>query len=158
MAFDKSNPTHLAQLKSEVTTDPNAYGYVPENTDTGVLDIINLKRATITVSKPKISAATVRSTCTYDAFEGLLGPEELWLTWMTGSNGFDEENVVVTDDLRQKLAGDPTANDAIWAAADRNAMNAAMLDLIDVDGSRAEELWGFATSISRDDWIAARDS
>ena len=74
---------------------------------------------------------------------------------MTGSNGFNEENVTVTTDLRARLTD---GTNSIWAAGDRTEMNQVMLDLIDIDGSRAEELFGIGTVISRADWIEARDN
>lgn len=154
MAFDINNPDDLLALKTEVNTDPQSYGYVPENTQDGVLDIVNLKRAAITVSKPRISSDDVKNLTTYDAFEGLLTPEENWLQWRTASAQTGVDDLMVTPDLREKLVGP----DSIWAAADDDAMEPLMLALIDVDGSRAEELFGYGTTISRNDWFAARDS
>lgn len=154
MAFDRTNPTHLAELKAEVANDPNGYGYNELDT-ASIITNINLTRAAITVSKPKISAAMVRSTTTYEAYDGLAIDEQEWLRWMTGSNGFEEENLLVTPDFRARLTGD--GGSSIWAVASRTEMQDAMLALIDIDGSRAEQLWGFGTSISEQDWFAARD-
>lgn len=163
MAFDRTDPADLAALKTEVTTDPLGLGYVPENTQAGVLDIINLTRGTITVGKPKVSSPLVRSTTTFAAYNALTADEQEWLRWMTGSNGFEAENLEVTDDLRLQLLGTTTigATDAaasFWGALERDAMVAAMSAIIDVNGSRAEELWGFGTVITSADWRAARDS
>ena len=74
---------------------------------------------------------------------------------MTGSNGFDQENVTVTQDLRDRLTD---GTNSIWAAGDRTAMNAAMIALMDVSGSRAEVLFGYGTMLNKNDYIAARDS
>ena len=159
MSFDRNDPADLAALKAEATNDPQAIGYtvLTDGADYKFLDEINTKN--FTVSKPKISSASIRLGVTYDAYDGLLTPEQGWLQWVTGSGGgFDTEDVVVTDDMKQNLAGVPTANNAIWAAADRVAMNAAMLALIEVPGSRAEVLFGYGTAINIDDWIAARES
>lgn len=155
MAFDRTDPTDLAELKSEVTTDPNGYGYDPANT-TLVLEIINQIRATITIEKERISSAHVRGSTTFEAYDGLLVDRQEWLRWMTGSNGFQEENLDVTADLKLQLAG--IGGQSLWAVGERAAMEAAMLALINRDGTRAEELWGIDTTITRDDWIAARDS
>ena len=156
MAFDRTDSADLAALQSEVNTDPLAIGYDPNGPTQDLLDLLNAKN--YTVSKPKISQALVRSTCTYDAYNNLAIDEQEWIQWMTGSNGSDDETLPVTADLRQQLAGDPTATGSIWAVADRTAMNAAMLALIDVPGSRAEVLFGYGTNITRADWLAARDS
>lgn len=154
MAFDNTDPADLLALNTEMFTDPLALGYEPENT-TVSLNIINAVSPSFTVSKPKISAAEIRSTCTYDAYNNLSIDEQEWIRWMTGSNGTNEENVIVTVDLRTQLTGPGLAS--IWAPANRDEMNAAMLDLIDVDGSRAEDLFGYATNITSADWIAAKN-
>lgn len=156
MAFNRNDPADLATLKTEVATDPLALGYDPEGL--GTQDLLNkLNAKNYTVSKPMINSDDVKDATTYDAFQGLLDPEEVWLQWQTIRQGIGD-NMAVTAELRQKLAGDPISTDSIWAAADRAAMNAAMLALMDVPGSRAEVLFGYGTMISRDDWFAARDS
>ena len=160
MAFDRNDPADLLALKNEVNTDPNAYGYVPEDTNL-VLDILSLKRAEITVSKPKISPALIRAAVYLNAYDNLLADRQEWLRWITGSGGFEDESLVITQDLRDRFTGalgGSQTGDSIWAAADDDVMEPIMLALIDIDGSRAEELFGFGTTISRDDWFAARDS
>ena len=155
MAFDVNDPADLLELKTEIETDPTGLGYSDENTSDDIA-LINDTQQTITVSKPKISSALVRSETTFDAYNNLSIDEQEWLRWMTGSNGFEEENLTVTPDLRTQLTGPGPAS--IWAVADRDEMNTVMLSLIDVDGSRAEELFGYGASISINDWIAARNS
>lgn len=155
MSFDQSNPAHLATLKTEVETDPLALGYDPDVSTQGLLDLLNAKN--YTVSKPKISSAEIRAKTTYQAYNTLAQDEQEWLRWMTGSNGFNEENVEVTPDLRKKLAG--VGGNSIWQAGDRrDEMNPIMLAIMDVAGSRAEVLFGYNTVLTRSDWLAARDS
>ena len=161
-AFDSSDPADLAALKSEVTTDPLALGYNASSGDTGlVLETINLVRAQFVVSKPAIDPGDVRAACTYDAYNNLSIDEQEWLQWITGSGGGggNADSLIVTVDLRLQLTdAEGSGTGSIWAVSDRAAMNAAMLDLIDINGSRAEDLFGQGTVISRADWIAARDS
>lgn len=158
MSFDRNDPTQLAELKAEVDTDPTGRGYVWANTTEGLALINEKQDGVISVQKPRISPAAVRSSTTYDAYNTLAIDEQEWLRWITGSNGVQEENLLVTADLRKQLYGDGTPTDSMWAVAQRDAMVAAMDALINVAGSRAEQLFGFGTTISRDDWIAARDS
>ena len=156
MSFDKTNPDDLAALKSEVNTDPQGYGYVPESTYDGVLDIINLKRDGIVVSNPTINASDIKAGMYFNAYNNLSIDEQEWIRWMTIA-----DVIQVTQDFRDRMTGvlgGSVTGDSIWAAADDDVMEPLMLALIDVDGSRAEELFGQGTSISRDDWIAARDS
>ena len=166
MAFDRNDPVQLAELKAEAASTAPIDYTVNEDGDTNkFLAEINNSDGENTfpgISKPKISAANIRSAVTYAAYDGLLGPEQSWLEWITGSNGFEEENLPVTVNLRDKLVGNGDGSSSspgtIWAAGDDQDMEPAMLAIFDVDGSRAEVLWGFVTSISRDDWIAARSS
>jgi hypothetical protein len=154
MAFDVNDPVDLLALKNEVNNDPLALGYAPESGNvTNIINILNTKN--YTVSKPKISAADIRSATTYDAYNNLSIDEQEWIRWMTGSNGFDQENVTVTQDLRDRLTD---GTNSIWAAGDRTAMNAAMLALIEVPGSRAEVLFGYGTTLNKNDYTTARDS
>ncbi len=154
MAFDRSNQTHLTTLKNEIETDPDGLGYFTNSVTQGILNIINLKSPSYMIDKPKISSAAIRSAVTYDAYNALAIDEQEWIRWMTGSNGFNEENVVVTPDLKTKLT-DPSDN--FWSAATESEMNAAMLALITVEGSRADNLFGYGTNITDTDWYAARD-
>ena len=152
MSFNANDPADLLALKTEVTTDPLGLGYDLGANVTQISDVINAKN--FTVDKPRISPALVRATCTYDAYNNLSIDEQEWLTWMTGSSGTNEESLEVTADLRLQFTNSGT----FWAVSDRDAMNAAMLALIEVPGSRAEVLFGYGTSISTSDWTTARDS
>ncbi|MEZ0155269.1 MAG: hypothetical protein AB9Q22_10270 [Candidatus Reddybacter sp.] len=158
--FDRTDPADLLALKTEVNSDPLGFAYNAATGDTGlVLSTVNLARAQFVVSKPSIAPGDVRATCTYDAYNNLSIDEQEWIRWMTGSGGNSAASLVVTVDLRLRLTdAEGSGTGSIWAAADRAEMNQAMLDLIDVAGSRAENLFGYGTVISRADWIAARDS
>jgi len=165
MAFDRTDSDDLAALKAEVNIDPLSRNYAqfldPFQTALflGLLNNIVLNDPRFIVSKPKISSAQVRSTVTFDAYNGLVADEQEWLRWITGSDGFEEENMVITPDARLQLTdaeGDGT--NSIWAVSSRDAMNAAMLSLIDVPGSRGQVLFGFDTTINVQDWLAARVS
>ena len=158
--FDINNPADLLTLKTEVNTDPNAYGYIPESTQEGVLDIINLARPEITVSKPYISAGAIKDGTFFEAYDGAGVDEQEWLRWIT-EGGSTEDGLKVTQDLRDRLTGvtgGSATGNSIWAVGERPAMEAAMLALIDVAGTRAEQLFDYGTIISRNDWITARDS
>jgi hypothetical protein len=156
MSFDRNDPADLLELKDEFTNDPLGLGYNIDGNSAVLVGVINAVDPAYIVSKPKISSAAVRSATTFDAYDGVLADAQEWLRWMTGSNGFEEENLIVTPDLRTQLTGPGSVS--IWAAGETVEMNAAMLALIDVPGSRAEVLWGFGTSISEQDWYAARDA
>ena len=169
MAFNRNSQVDLDTLKTEATNDPNGYGYAAVIEQTAnLLDLFNQKRSTIKLDKPRVGAADIRSATSYQGYNTLTQDEQEWLRWMTGSNGFEEELVVVTADFKLQLTGsllisDPNypvnnnPNNSLWAASQRTDMVAAMLALIEVDSSRMEELFGFGTTISSSDWFAARD-
>ena len=154
MAFDRNDPADLLALKTEVNTDPDGLGYIPDSTFEGVLDIINLKRAAYIVSKPAIAPALVRAATTYDAYNNLSIDEQEWVRWMTPNSG----DFQVTDDMKLQLTGRSrasggvvgTGNDSnsFWAAAHRNEMAPVFLALIEVPGSRAEVLWDEGSMVS----------
>ena len=161
MGFDNTDATDLAELKSEVEVDPTGLGYAAVVADTEeLLALINAANLATLVSKPAINPADVRSATLFDAYNNLAIDEQEWIRWMTAANGGDGgDTLIVTPDFRLQLTdAEGSGNASIWAVADRAAMNAAHLALIDVPGSRAEILWGHATIISRADWFAARDS
>lgn len=160
MAFDVNNQADLTALKTEVETDPQALGYVPDSTQTGVLDIINLPRAGIEFQKEFASGALIRSTTTFDAFDALAVAEKEWLQWLTQGISISEEDVLVTTDLTLRLAGENAGGtkQSIWAQANKAAMEPVMRALLFRNGSRAEQLFGLGTVITSADWFAARDN
>jgi hypothetical protein len=95
-----------------------------------------------------IADQTVRAIVTYDAYNTLALDEQEWIRWMTPNSGLFQ----VTADMKLQLSGRTlTANgvagtgadgDSFWAAAHDQDMAPAMLALIEIDGSRAEVLWG----------------
>ena len=158
MSFDRNDPADLLALKTEVNDDPTGVGYDPTGPTAAILAFLNDKNPATLVAKPKISSAAIRTGVTFDAYDGLSPDEQEWLRWVTGSNGFEEENLPVTPDLGLQLTGNGTPADSMWAVPDRAAMVAAMEAIFNVPGSRAEILFGFGTVITSLDWTTARDS
>lgn len=152
MAFDRTDPADLLALKNEINNDPNGYGYVSSDTN-DVLTKINLVRNAITIQNSMVEKADVVSATLFGAYNALTADEQSWLQWITQTAG---DELSVSSDLRIHLLGE--GGNSIWAVGDRPTMEAAMLAIFDRDGSRAEELFGENTVITRDDWLAARDA
>lgn len=152
MSFNRNDPADLAALKAEATNDPQAIGYtvIQDGNTNKFIEEINAKN--YTVQKPRISSSDVRAAVTYAAYNNLAIDEQEWIRWI--APGSTDEDILVTDDIIEQLTNSST----FWAAGDRTAMQAAMSALINVPGSRAEVLWGYGTSISREDWLAAEIS
>jgi hypothetical protein len=121
--------------------------------------LINEVRPEITVSKPRIAGNSIKNATYYEAYNTLSIDEQEYIRWIT-EGASDEDTILVTQNLRDMLTGTLGGGsvDSIWAAAHDDIMEPIMLALIDVPGNRAEELFGYGSSISRSDWIAARDS
>jgi len=158
MSFNRNDPVQLLELRNEIMNDLGGLGYPPIDEHTsGIVRVINDKDKGFVVQKPKISAAAVRGAVTFDAYNALIADAQEWLRWITGSNGVEEESLLVTADILQQLTGSPNASGSIWRLQDRSEMNAAMSALINVPGSRAEDMFGYGTYISGSDVNAARD-
>lgn len=156
----------IAQLKTELQTDPRGYGYnAAVRNDTDMAEKINRVRdgaagnvpsnptaaGGSTDGKIKIQAAAVdtgamRAATTYAAYNGLTAGDRAFFNWLTGAGA-----ISVNADNLQSLAGVPTATGSIWATADRAVMNAAMDLLLRPYGSRGAELFGRGVTVSIDD-------
>ncbi len=144
----------FAALKTEIDTDPLGLGYKNSPTpgdwkgDQVIADLINNANGTTprTVNHANVDTGDIRSDVEFAWFDGLVIAEQSWLEWLT-ANG----SIKVNAHMLQQLAGIPTATDSIWAAADRDAANAAMTSLMQFTGSRAQELWGEGRTVSAGD-------
>lgn len=129
----------LQAIKTEFTTNPASMPYLAFTEANAVAnaDIINNTDGANprTVNNEKVDTGDIRGNTTFAGFDGLVVAEQAWFEWLT-ANG----EIPVNAETLQQLAGVPTANGSIWAAADRNAMNAAMQALMQFQGSRAQEI------------------
>ena len=150
MSFDRNDPANLLALKTEVNTDPIGMGYAGVNNTAAILKLLN-------APANNVGGETAAAPFTVENMLVALVPTELDAQ-QTNAGAGDYINALVTaggqfggvdieqfkTDFRAMFAG----NSATVAALD--AQTAAL--------SRAEVLFGQGTSLSRDDWIAARDS
>ena len=146
-------------LADEINNDPAGIGY-KHDLGNGIewkldgeiktlLDAQNFK-----IDKPSINQEDVRATTTFAGYNTLGIDEQEWIRWMTPNSG----QLRITADVKLQLTGRTLAvngiagvgadNDSFWAAAQDQNMAPAMLALIEVDGSRAEVLWGEGVSPS----------
>ena len=143
-------------LADEINNDPAGIGYKEvggawklDGEIKTLLDAQNFK-----IDKPSINQEDVRATTTFAGYNTLGIDEQEWIRWMTPNSG----QLRVTADVKLQLTGRTPAangiagvgadNDSFWAAAQDQNMAPAMLALIEVDGSRAEVLWGEGVSPS----------
>lgn len=151
MAFDVTNPTHLAELKSEVNTDPIGMDYASAGTKTRkILDKLNLPENNVESPVPTTGQLTVGDlrTAIDPAEMGANQVDNGSLGYATALLSLPDPNEDLTDWIPQLKS--VFANQAPNTLA---ALNAAFRDV-----SRAEVLFGIHTDITPTEWAAARDS
>jgi hypothetical protein len=145
----------LQALHDEIESDTEGLEYKVGSVwkdDSVIADLINAE--SYKVDRESVPMETVRSIVTYDAYNNLAIDEQEWLRWMTPNSG----EFQVTADMKLQLSGRTLTSDGVagtgsdnasfWAAADDQDMAPIMLAEIEVDGSRAEVLWGEGTTVS----------
>ena len=145
MAFDRTDPADLAALKTEVNTDPIGIGYDPAGPTAQLLQLLNDPSNNVngdTVARPFDAAAML------DA----LDPTELDAQQTEGGAG-DYINALLN--YQGDISPYKAKFRSMFAA---NSATVVALDAQTAPLSRAEVLFGQYTTISRDDWFAARDS
>lgn len=146
----------LQALHDEIEADPEALGYKEVGGewkgDQVIVDLINAKN--YKVDRAFVGQDEVRATTTFEAYDTLSIDEQEWLRWMTPGDG----PFPVTADMKVLLSGRELTVDgaagvgdngsSFWLLAHQPTMAPAMLALIEVDGSRAEVLWGQGWTIT----------
>jgi len=129
----------LQALKDELTGNPVSMPYLALTADNDVANSVVISNSDganpRTVDNDVVDTGLIRGNTTFDGFDGLVTAEQSWFEWLT-ANG----EIPVNAETLQQLAGIPTANNSIWAASERTAMNAAMAALMQFTGSRAQEI------------------
>ncbi len=140
MTFTISNPTHIAELNTELTTDPQALGYTPlDGDDKQDADAINLARVTFQRDN-FISAVTI---------EEAVAPAE----FPVGSADQFKRDMWRDLLLAVGLEGRVNANgsklkDKVLLVFPAGVTRTNLAALQQRDGSRAEVLWGDGSVVS----------
>lgn len=147
MAFDRTDPTDLATLKNEVNTDPIGMGYDPVGPTQQILKLLNDPVNNVggeTAARPFDVSAMLDALdpTEFDAQQTKLGAPNFVHT-LVELGAYDD------------ISPYKTKFRSMFAA---NSATVVALDAQTVSLSRAEVLFGQGTVISREDWLAARDS
>ena len=156
MSFDRTNPTHLAELKAEVQTDPVTMGY----------DVNNIHDIRNKINTPSSNVGNDNRTDAEFTGDDLLAsiavnPSEYAVVVSAHTQSairttFVEALIARQDGLIPKRFHATIL--AIFTAANASTIRTAMIAHATSPISRAEVLWGNDTQISKQDWYAARDS
>jgi len=149
--FDRTDPADLLALKSEVANDPIAMGYVLTGSTPKILSQLNT------------GSLNVGGETTGEAFTAGLLLEVIDSDDITIGNKFSEGNARWLDYLMSSASANQ--NFAFFEARVRAIFdfNPTPQTIINLDAatrliSRAEVLFGVDVTISKADWLAARDS
>ena len=144
MSFDRTDPADLLALKTEVNTDPISMGYDPAGATALILKLLN-------DPSNNVGGDTAARPFDVSAMLDALDPTEL------GAQQTEAGAAEYTNTLA--VVGSIEAYKTKWRSM--FAANSATVTALDAQTSllsRAEVLLGQGTTISRDDWFAARDS
>lgn len=147
MAFDRTDPADLLALKTEVNTDPISMGYDPLGPTNAILKLLNDPESNIGGDQ---AARFFDASALLDA----LDPTD-YESPQTVTGAANYCHILVEMAAYNDISGYKTKFRSMFAA---NSNTVTALDAQVQDLSRAEVLFGLDTVISRDDWIAARDS
>ena len=134
----------LVALKDEIVGDPKFVGYKNSSAPTDwkgdevIASLINAKG--LTVTRSEVGPEEIKEAIAKTPYVTLAPSEEGWLNWIT-----DSGTVIVTPDLKASLYDD---NDSIFSGAPGAATRAALKAVVEIPGSRAEELWVVGLLIS----------
>ena len=149
MAFDRTDPADLAALKSEVNTDPIGMGYA------AVVDQTQNLLKLLNDPANNVGGETASRIFEVDAMMDALDPTD-YEAPQTGANAAEYVIQLIAYGTQfGSIVGFEAKFRSMFAA---NSGTIIALDAQNVNLSRAEVLFGQGTTITRDDWIAARDS
>ncbi len=151
MAFDRTNPADLLALKNEQATDPIGMGYAAVDGQTQkTLDLFNVPDLNVKSPRPTTGQRLTVSI--------LLDIPELAVD-LDHNQVSEGDKIFITSFMNRDFDADierwrAQITEALRSQSDTvTALNALIRDM-----SRAEVLFGVETVISKQDWIAARDS
>ena len=150
MAFDRTDPADLLALKTEVNTDPVSMGYDPLGPTQAILKLLN--DPSLNQTPPPDN--TVSRTFDASALMEALDPND-YDSPQAGTKAAEYSHMLIELAAYSDISAYKTKWRSQFAG---NSATVTALDAQVTDLSRAESLFGQGTVISRDDWIAARDS
>jgi len=146
--FDQANPAHLLTLKTEVATDPIGMGY------SGVINVTSRLLAMINDPDQNVGAENTSVELTVDALFDAVNPADL--DGPQVSQG--ERDLLLSLMARDLSLSLEHRRTQIRAWFRTNSTTVDNLDAMVRLLSRAEVLFGAGTTISKANWLAARDS
>jgi len=140
------------QLKTEITTDPQALGYAGKS-DSECADILNLIRATIIIRRDNIMPFEVLEAVDNRDFDTLITAAQIGL--LQALAGQRALRIINDDGTDTRTLGNLRR---MFQNPGPQGTRARLVDMANRDGSRAEQLFGTNTFITPSDVAQARES
>lgn len=128
---------NYAALQTELTTDPNGYGYAPMITsgnDSGLADAVNLVRGSISIDRGVVDSYEIIDATEAADWAALTAGEKQRYQTITGAGRVNLQNTRVRSSF-QAMFGPATAT------------RANLIAILTRTGSRVEQLFGAGASV-----------
>jgi len=134
-------------LKSELNTDPNAYGYAPLITignDQGLADMLNLARAAIMMPRPDVSPLEILEAIKVTDF--INSPNVLYASWFESITQYPSVRI-----LKENGSDTRAMTNFMTILVNGSQSEVRLRALASRSGSRAEQLFGVGTTVAHMD-------
>ena len=136
---------NYVQLKTELNTDPNAYGYAPLiaiGNDQGLADMLNLPRAAIVMPRPDVSPLEILEAIKVTDFIATGNQSILYGSWFESVTQYPSVRILKTDGSDTRLM-----TNMMTLLVNGSQSEVRLRALASRQGSRAEQLFGVGTSV-----------
>jgi hypothetical protein len=142
-------PINYVQLKSELNTDPNAYGYAPfiaSGADQNLADMLNLPRAAIVMPRPDVNPLEVLEAINVADFVAANAQTILMGSWLESLTQFQQIRI-----LKENGSDTRVMTNLMRFLVNGSQSEVRLRALASRAGSRAEQLFGVGTTVAHMD-------
>ena len=140
-------PINYSQLKTELNTDPNAYGYAPfiaSGADQNLADMLNLPRAAIVMPRPDVNPLEILEAIKVTDF--INAPNVLFASWFESITQYPAVRILKENGTETRVM-----TNFLSILVNGSQSEVRLRALASREGSRAEQLFGVGTTVSNAD-------
>ena len=142
-------PINYVQLKAELNTDPNAYGYAPLiviGSDQGLADMLNLPRAAIVMPRPDVNPLEILEAIKVTDFVPTAQQSILYGSWLESVTQYQSVRI-----LKENGTDTRVMTNLMTLLVNGSQSEVRLRALASRPGSRAEQLFGVGTTVAHMD-------
>ena len=140
---------NYVQLKAELLTDPNAYGYAPLiaiGNDQGLADMLNLPRAAIVMPRPDVSPLEILEAIKVTDFVPTAQQSILYGSWLESVTQYPSVRI-----LKENGTDTRVMTNLMTILVNGSQSEVRLRALASRPGSRAEQIFGIGTTVAHMD-------